>query len=169
MKRTILITLVSIFMITGLSGQEVAASDVFMKLSMLSDQFNDKFDPEQTDDKLTIIYIPGTNNPVEKIYSKSKAGKIIGNVLLVGGFKEMMKSFSYQAKKSHLQEALSTLYPKGSKVIIDMESELGEMLALKGYAIVTISKKQNKIINNKDYGFDRVEFFKALSIYEEKS
>ena len=155
-----------LLMATFANGQEVKASDVLTKLGLMPDQFDDTFDPNSVENELTIIYIPGSNNPFEKIYDKRKGEKITKKVLLVGGFGEMMNTMDDKMKKSHLQDALSARYTKGSKILIDLKSELAEMLSIRGYAIVTISKKRNKIINSIDYSFDRVAFFKALKAYE---
>ncbi len=165
MKKLILILLCGFLIQSGYA--QVKASDVFEKLGKMPDQFDNLYDTKVTD-KLTLIYIPGTNNPFEKIYNKRKAAKTIGNVVLVGGFKEMMNSMSYDTKKDHLQDALSIRYKKGSTILIDMDSELAQLLSISGYSIIKLSRNENKITEVNDYGFDRVEFFKNLGTYEEK-
>ncbi|MEP5612184.1 MAG: hypothetical protein ABJP45_08035 [Cyclobacteriaceae bacterium] len=166
MKKLILIAICGL--VTTLSQAQIEASDVFTKLSQMPDQFDEMYDTGNVSDQLTLVYIPGVNTPFQKFYMKQKASKTKENVLLVGGFKEMMNAMSAEAKKKHLQEALSIQYKKGSTILLDLESELGQLLSLKGYSIVTISKKSNKVMNINDYGFDRVEFFKALAAYENK-
>ena len=169
MKKHFLIIFCSIMMIPAMRAQDAKATDVLARLEAMPDQFNKKFDSKGIDDKLTIIYIPGTNNPFEKFYFKSKAAKTKPDVLLVGGFDEMMNSMSYETKLKHLQDALSARYPKGSRVMIDMTSEVGKLLSTRGYTIVTISKKQNRVMDLRDFGFDRVAFFDALKEYENTS
>lgn len=166
MKKYILTTLCSLLMATFTNGQEIKASDVLMKLGLMPDQFNDTFDPNSIEDELTIVYIPGSNDPFVKIYDKRKGEKTIKDVMLVGGFGEMMSAFDDKMKKDHLQDALSARYTKGSKILIDLDSEMAESLSIKGYTILTISKRSNKIIHFMDYGFDRITFFKELKKYE---
>ena len=165
MKKFILITACSLFMATCCYSQ-VKASEVFSKLSELTDQFDNAYDAAEVTDKLTLIYIPGTNKPFEKIYLKQKASKVKNNVLLVGGFKEMMGLMTRESKKEHLSGALGLQYKKGSTILVDMDSELGQLLEVGGYSIITLSKVKNKIVNLNDFGFDRVAFFKELKKYE---
>lgn len=167
MKKLLLVTLCGL-LLTSLSQAQVKASDVFTELNKMPDQFDEQYDAAGVSDKLTLIYIPGVNNPFEKIYFKQKAAKTKGDVLLVGGFKEMMNTMSFESKKKHLQEALAIQYKKGSRILIDMESKLAKVLSIKGYTIVTLSKEKGQVIVVEDYGFDRVAFFKALSKYEVK-
>ncbi|MEP1095123.1 MAG: hypothetical protein ABJG78_08435 [Cyclobacteriaceae bacterium] len=166
MKNLILIAFCCLM--TCLSHAQIKASDVFTKIGKMPDQFDEMYNGGDVADQLTLIYIPGINNPFEKFYMKQKAAKTKKDVLIVGGFKEMMNAMSFESKKKHLQEALSIQYKKGSTVLLDLESELGQLLSLKGYSIINVSKKKNQILSINDYGFDRVEFFKALAAYETK-
>lgn len=164
MKKLILITIAGL--LTSFSHAQIKASEVFDQLKKMPDQFDDAYDPTEIKDQLTLIYIPGSNNPFQKIYMKQKAAYLKDNVLLVGGFKEMMGMMSIESKKDHLQEALALQYKKGSTILIDMDSELGQLLNINGYSIITISKDKNEVLSIEDFGFDRVEFFKKLKEYE---
>lgn len=155
-------------LLTSLSGfgQSISASPVFSKLGEMDDQFNNRYRPGNVADQLVIVYIPGTNEPFQMIYNKKKGAKMVEGTLLIGGFKEMMSGMSYDSKKKHLQDALSIRYLKGSQILIDMDSEVAAMLSLQGYSIITLSKKMNEVVQLRDFGFDRVAFFKALKAYE---
>lgn len=166
MKKTLLLLMLGLAVSFMIVAQNDKGDQVWQELTQMPNQFNDLFNPNIDADEITIIYIPGTNNPFEKIYSKSKASSIPGNVLLVGGFGEIMKMMSRESKRSHIQEALGQYYQKGSSVLIDLDSNLGKLLAIKGYSIFKLSITDRKIIEIKDYGFDRVEFFQAVKQLE---
>lgn len=136
------------------------------KIGQCYDQFNNQLDLNNLEDRLTIIYIPGSNDPFSKIYNKHKGKKIADNVQFIGGFKAMMKGWDSKKKKGHLQDAFQFRYGKEHfTILLDLESEIAELFSIKGYTILQISKKENKVINIKDYGFDRIEFFKDLKQY----
>ncbi len=166
MKKPMFMIISSFLLMSTFIVHGQKATDVFLKLEAMPDQFNNMYEASSVNDELTLIYVPGTNNPFQKIYFKQKAAQTIDNVLLVGGFKEIMNAMSREAKRKHLQEALSIQYKRGSKILIDMDSELGQLLELKGYSIVTISKSKNAVTDVQDFGFDRVAFFQALKLYE---
>ena len=164
--KKLLLTVFCGILLSPLTHAQGKASDVFRELNKMPDQFDEQYNGASVSDKLTLIYIPGTNNPFQKIYFKQKAAKIKDDVLLVGGFKEMMNAMSLESKRKHLQEALEIQYKEGSRILLDLESEIGKLLSIKGYSIITLSKKTDKVIAIDDYGFDRVAFFKELSKYE---
>ncbi len=133
------------------------------------DQFDSDFSLETVEDQLTIIYIPGSNDPFGKVYDKHKGKKIADKVQFIGGFKEMMKGWNPEQKKSHLQEAFQFRYGKDHfPILLDLESDIAQLLSIKGYTILKISKKDNKIIEQKSFGFNRMDFFKALKPYFKK-
>lgn len=150
----------------GLLFAQKSTADLFAKMSQTYDQFNDTFDPESTTDQLTIIYIPGSNDPFGKIYDKHKGKKLASDTQYIGGFKEIMAGIAEKKKKEHLQEAFVSRYGKDHfTILLDLESEIGASLDIKGYTILEVSKKGEKIIHFEDFGFDRVAFFKALNGY----
>ena len=146
------------------NGQENAVK-LFTKMDGTYDQFNESFDSKSIDGVLTIIYIPGSNDPFGKIYDKHKGKSLAKNALFIGGFKEIMIGFPEKKKREHLQDALQARYDKNFKILLDLESEIGEHLSIKGYTILTASKQDNKIIKLNDYGFDRIAFFNVLQAY----
>lgn len=147
-------------------SQDIEVSELLSKLGSFTDQFNATYDIAEVNDEITLIYIPGINNPFVKIYSKKKAAYTKENVIVVGGFKEIVNMMTSGNKKEHLQKALAIHYKKGSSILVDMKSEIEKLLPITGYSITVLSKKENKIISINDYGFDRVEFFKALKKFE---
>lgn len=164
-KKPVSTALCAFIMISFSYGQARNASGIIAKLSTISDQFNDQFDPSMVSDSFTIMYIPGKNNVFAKVYDKYAGKQFADNVLFVGGFKQMMASMSEQSKKGHLQDALSSRYDRESiTVLIDLQSEISEVLPVNGFTILTISKKANTITST-EYGDDRLAFFTALDTY----
>lgn len=149
-----------------LGRAQATVTDLLSKMGDTQHQFKDTFDPGALNDQLTIIYIPGSNDPFGKIYDKHKGKELTGNVQFIGGFREMMRGADPDRKRSHLQEAFRTRYGKEHfTILIDLESEIAQMLSIKGYSILGLSKKENRIISFRDYGFDRIAFFKDLKKY----
>ncbi len=139
---------------------------LFSKMKDTYDQFDKTFKPKPDADPITIIYIPGNNDPFGKIYDKHKGKKIIGNVQFIGGFKEIMRGAAEKPKRKHLQQAFQTRYGKNHfTILLDLESELAQIMSVEGYAIFQISSKENKLLSRNDFGFDRLAFFKALGKY----
>ncbi|MCB0629581.1 MAG: hypothetical protein R2824_33970 [Saprospiraceae bacterium] len=141
-------------------------SAILQKMDQTVDQFDDTFESKNWEDEISIIYIPGSNDPFGRVYDKHKGKKLVANTQFIGGFKEMMADWDPEQKKKHLQEAFRVRYGKDHfRILLDFESEIQARLKTAGYAIIRLSKKDRKIISRKDYGFDRIAFFKDLQPY----
>lgn len=157
--------LISCLVLTSMVAQK-NSSKLFEKMSDTYDQFGDRFDPGSVDDQLTIVYIPGNNDPFGRIYDKHKGKKIAEDVQFIGGFREIMIGMPADKKRAHLQEAFVSRYGKDHfTILLDLDSEIARMLSIQGYTILTISRKDDKIIRLEDFGFDRIAFFKVLNTY----
>lgn len=166
MKKIIFLSQILIFLAFSSYGQNGKTKEVFNQLSNTYNQFNDKFDLDNIEDQVTFIYVPGTNDPFGKFYNRYTGKALKNNVICIGGFKEMMVKMNEAVKVQHLQDALKSRFKEASfSILIDSKSKVQELLSLNGYAIITLSKKSNKIILNENFGFDRAAFFKALKEY----
>lgn len=50
-------------------------------------------------------------------------------------------------------------------ILLDLQSDMGKLLNVKGLSVVIISKAKNKIISSNDYAYDRKKFFEAINQY----
>ncbi len=163
MKFTV-ITFIS--MCSIMVGKLATDAGIFRKLGDLYDQFNKAFDTKIVDDRLTIVYIPGKDNPFGRVYDKLKGKEIKEGIQFIGGFKEMMAKMDRDAKKKHLQEAFVHRYGKRHfTILLDLDSEIQEMLNLDGYGVIILAKKDGQVLEQLDFGTDRGGFFKELQQY----
>jgi hypothetical protein len=145
------------------------AKTILNKMATLVDQYNKNFDKNAVKDQLIIIYIAGGDDPFQKIYDKLK-GKLINSkipVQFVGGMAELAASHGGGTMSpGHLQEAFIFRYGSSHfPILIDLQSDVGKLLNVKGLSVVTISKSKNKIISSNDYAYDRIKFFKDINQY----
>ena len=164
MKNEIFIVIILMSFTTSFAQQSV--NNVLSKMADKYDQYDRKFNPHNFDNKLVIVYISGRNNPFSRIYDRHKGINIKENVQFIGGFRETIPGMPARKKREHLQQAFLVRYGKKHfPILLDLESEIAEMLSIKGNSIIIISKKDDKILSVDDFGDDRIQFFKSLSKY----
>ena len=153
------------FTFTGFVFGQTSSKELTGELNKLVDQYNKPYG--KTDQsQLVVIYVPGANNPFDKIYDKLKDKKLVQakNIQFVGGFKEIVTAMnaSKEMAQSHIQEAMIARYGDQHFTILhDMESKIEQLLKLKGYAIITV--KKNKMEKIEQFEFDRIKFLDALN------
>jgi hypothetical protein len=110
------------------------------------------------------------DDPFTKVYDKWKSKQWKeADVQVVGGFREMLSAgghggASANGMKSHIQEAMIARYGKDHfPILLDMQSEIGSTLELKGFSIVIFDK--NRMEKKEDFGSDRKKFFDAIQTY----
>lgn len=145
---------------------------VYGVMSPLTDQFNKTF--AAPTDELVIIWVPGNDDPFNKIYEKWKGKTFTSskNVQVVGGFKEMVSQnsghggSSVESIKKHIADALISRYgTKHFPILLDMNADLGSTLSLSGLSIIVVSKKTNAIKSKTDFGSDRKKFLDEVNTY----
>ena len=150
-------------LISSVSYGQAQPSEIFKKMDGLYDQFNKAIEVDDISGEITLIYIPGNDNPFGKVYDRHKGVKFKQEVQFIGGFAEMMNAMSKEAKKKHLQDAFQSRYGKQHfTILLDLDSDVQKVLGNKGYAIVKISSDGKRVISNQDFGGDRAAFFQAL-------
>ena len=149
-------------------GQELNASDILAKLSKISDQYDDKFDPSDVDEKITLIFVEGTNSTFSEIYSKFKGKKLAKNVRVVAGWKNVMPDTEYRSKLKHMTDGFKSnegLGKEGYSILFDLNSESHKLLGLEGkYSIATVDIKENQV-GVENFSSDRIEFLNAIRIF----
>ena len=164
-KKSIIVAFYGLLMITFSYGQEPSASDLLTKLSKISDQYGDKFDPTDVDDKITLIFVEGTNSTFSEIYAKFKGKKLVKNVRVVAGWKNVMPDTEYKSKFKHMTDGFKSkegLGKEGYSILFDLNSESHKLLGLKvRYSIATVDVKENQV-DVENFGSDRIEFLKAI-------
>ena len=164
MKNTIIVVMGLLLMTSFSYGQE---SDVLEKLSTISDQYGNNFQRPEVDDKLTLIFIEGTNTVLPEIYAKFKGKQLVKNVLVIGGWKDVMPGMPSESKLKHMAEGFRSREGLGNDsypILFDLNSEIFRMLKLKKYSVVTVFQNEQKV-DIKDFGSDRIEFLKAIRGY----
>jgi hypothetical protein len=165
-KKTFLVALCAISMTNFSFGQSPTAVQVLEKLSAITDQYGDNFDPD-IKDEIKFIFIEGTNTMLPEIYSKFKGKQLVDNARIVGGMANVMPGVDAKAKYDHMTDGFKSdfaLGKDGYSILFDMGSEILKMLELKKYSIVSISKQENNV-DIQDFGSDRIEFLKAVREY----
>jgi hypothetical protein len=156
--------LVSIFLIACQTMAQPKSSEVIQLIESLSDQFdnNHKFNGET----ITVVFVPGVDDPFTKVYDKwkDKSWQPDAKITVVGGFKEMLAGGGHGAPsdgiKKHVQDAFIARYGKGHfPILIDLMSETGVMLGVKGLSIIKINVKTKTIESIQDFGDNRKKFF----------
>lgn len=163
---------IALSLIVASSYAQSDSKTILTELGTLVDQYNRSFNPE-SGEKLTLIWVPGADDPFGKIYDKLKGRKLKKNsfVQFVGGFKESAARMGGDpaSAKKHIQEAMVFRYGDNYfPILIDIESKIASNLSTTGYSIITLSKKSNKIVSKVDCGTDRKKFFDLLNTYFEK-
>lgn len=143
-----------------------SSTKVIQKMESLVDQFDQTFDATKQSDQLLLVFVPGSNDPFAKVYDKHKEKAVLPGVQFIGGFKEMMIGMDEDKKRKHLQDAYLFRYGKTHfPILLDLNSEVAQLLSIDGYGIIQIDLKNKVITDIKSFDFDRVEFFKALQPY----
>lgn len=145
------------------------AKTILYKMSGFVDQYNKNFDVEAVKNKLVIIYVAGGDDPFQKIYDKLKDRVLTSAipVQFVAGLAEVGTSHGGGSiSASHIQTAFKSRYGSSHfPILIDVKSDMGKLLGVKGLSVVIISKSTNKIISSNDYGYDRKKFFQNINQY----
>jgi hypothetical protein len=165
-KKTLLVVLCAMLMAYASFGQRATSAQVLDKLSTISDQYGDRFDPN-IKGEIKLIFIEGSNAMMAEIYSKFKGKRLVNKVTIVGGMANLMPGVDTKVKYDHLSDGFQSdrgLGMEGYSILFDMSSATLTMLELNKYTIVTISKQENKM-NIEDFGSNRIEFLKAVKIY----
>jgi hypothetical protein len=137
-------------------------------MSQLVDQFDKPFD-KNIKAELTVAYVPGSDDPLTKVYGKFKDKKQKpANFIFVGSFAEMFdQGFSPTVMRNHVKDGLVERYGKdGFRILLDLESKIKEVTNLKGIAIIKI--KQGKKAEIKEYSENRKEFLDIVQTFFEK-
>jgi len=164
MKKIILVAITGLLM-THLSFAQ--DTDILRKLSAISDQYGNNFDPAEVDDMVTLIFVEGNNTVLPDIYAKFKGKQLAKNVCVIGGWKDVMPGVPDQSKLNHMSEGFKSNQGLGKDsypVLFDLNSETFNMLNLKKYSVVTVYQKEQKV-DIQDFGEDRIEFLKEISGY----
>lgn len=165
MKKSFFTAFFGLLIFTFTYGQEPSASDILTKLSEISDQFGDKFDPTNVDDKITLIFVESTNNSFSEIYSKFKGKKLTKNARVVAGWKNVMPDTEYNSKFKHMTDGFKSkegLGAEGYSILFDLNSEAHKLLGLQvRYSIATVNIKENQV-DVENFGSDRIEFLNAI-------
>jgi hypothetical protein len=163
--------LLSIFLTACTShchSQDMART-ILSRMEALGDQYNKKFSAARVQDRLVIIYIPGGDDPLQKIYDKLK-GKIFSTAIpvqFVGGFGELAADHGGGGMStSHLINGFRSRYDDNYfSILLDVQSDIGKALGVKGLTVAEISRKNGKVIRLNDYGYDRKKFFEDINQY----
>ena len=164
MKNTITVVLGLLLMTSFSYGQE---SDVLDKLSTISDQYGNNFHRSEVGDKVTLIFIEGTNTVLPEIYAKFKGKQLVKNVRVIGGWKDVMPGVPSETKLKHMTEGFRSSEGLGNDsypILFDLNSEIFRMLKLKKYSVVTVFQNEQKV-DIEDFGSDRIEFLKGIRGY----
>jgi hypothetical protein len=145
------------------------ARPILNRMENLSDQYNKKFSSTRITDRLVIIYVPGGDDPLQKIYDKLK-GKILNSAMpvqFVGGFGELAADHGGGGMStSHLINGFRSRYSSDYfSILLDVNSDIGKALGVKGLTVAEVSKKNGNIIKLNDYGYDRKRFFEDINQY----
>lgn len=165
-KKTFLVALCAIMLTSFSFGQGPTAEQVLEKLSTITNQYGDNFDPN-IKGEIKLIFIEGSNTMLQEIYSKFKGKRLVDNARIVGGMANVMPGVDANAKYNHMTDGFKSdmgLGKDGYSISFDMRSETLKMLDLKKYSIVSISKQNNKV-DIEDFGSNRIEFLKAAREY----
>ena len=148
-------------------GQEPSVSNLLDNLSEIRDQYNENFDPGDVGEKITLIFVEGSNTVFSEIYAKFKGKKLAKNVWVIAGWKDVMPDTAYKSKFKHMTDGFKSKEGLGDDayaILFDLNSNSLKLLGLKKYSVVTLYKTQNKL-NIQDFGSNRVEFLKAIRKY----
>jgi hypothetical protein len=112
--------------------------------------------------------VPGGDDRLQKIYDKLK-DKTFNSAMpvqFVGGFGELGDGHGGGMSIDHLTNGFKSRYgEKYFSILLDLQSDMGKLLNVKGLSVVIISKAKNKIISSNDYAYDRKKFFEAINQY----
>lgn len=167
MKQLLISAILGLFLTTSSYGQNSKASDILELLSNISNQYGDRFVERNITEKLTLICIEGTNTAFAEIYSKFKYEKPATGVRVVAGWQNVMPEISYDQKLKHMNHGLTSKEGLGEEaysMLMDLDSNLFQLLNLNRYSIVTMSIDNNTVAVV-DYGSDRIEFLKEMKKY----
>ena len=158
MMKYVLPVLVLLVLSGTLKSQTIDLSVLLQKISEVPDQNGKKFDPDKVEDEFTFIFIEGTNTVTVDVYSKLSGKRPKENVLIIGGWKDVIPGREYDFKYDHLKGIFEKVsYP----ILMDINSELFELMELERYSVITISKESNEV-EIRSFGQDRAAFLMEL-------
>ena len=163
MKKTVLLLFGGLLTSIFSYGQKPDATDLLKELGKLTDQHGNLFDPDVTETS-TLIFVEGTNTSFSEIYSKFRGKDLIDNVRVVAGWKNVMPDSDNDYKLKHRTEGFRSpegLGKDGYSVLFDLDNKSHQLLGLKRYSVVTVSREENRV-EVEDFGSDRVEFLKTI-------
>lgn len=158
--KKLLNLIVLVLMIAPTVSQAQTESDAVIKvLTTLVDQY-DKLFVTNGKSAITLVYVPGSDDPFGKVFSKYAGKKLKdGNTVMAGGFKQLGPP-----DKSHLQGGITSQYGKDCyRIILDLDSKVETLLNLKGRSIIILEPGKKAVV--KDFGENRKEFLDAVNPY----